>query len=350
MKPALITRSGAYAATSSVRARSQACRGLGWSATDWTKVGIPAASARASPATPGRSDPTATTCHPVVRRDWHASISACSKVPVPEMSTTARAASRRARDRRAAAPALPYSSSGEGSAPARPRPDVADHGKHDSGEQTGQTHGCRGHHQQGQQPRTEIGQPNRAQVATGGPGQAHEHAAASTPASPPTRLLASNRAPAATGSRPTRRPPRPALRSPATTARPGHPGRAGQRAEQRQAGQHAELGRRRSDDRSGAEHEAGAQRVRGRPDQGVGYQGQLCEQQRDAAADPGVEAECRAAHRSKWRIRPVTSSAGAGRPAAPAAAPSTARGRAAAQAGQPSVSGRPSARRGADGR
>ena len=63
MKPALITRSGAYAATSAVRARSQSFR-LGWSATAWTKVGIPAAAARASPAIPGRSEPTATICTP----------------------------------------------------------------------------------------------------------------------------------------------------------------------------------------------------------------------------------------------------------------------------------------------
>ena len=63
MNPALITRSGAYAETFAVSARSQASR-LGWSATGTTKVGMPAASARASPATPGRSEPTATIARP----------------------------------------------------------------------------------------------------------------------------------------------------------------------------------------------------------------------------------------------------------------------------------------------
>ena len=59
-KPALTTRSGAYAATSLVSASSQSAR-LGWSATACTKVGMPAAAARSSPATAGRSEPTATT-------------------------------------------------------------------------------------------------------------------------------------------------------------------------------------------------------------------------------------------------------------------------------------------------
>ena len=63
MNPALTTRSGAYAATSAVSASVPAgpARVVGHGCT---KVGMPAASARASPATPGRSEPTATTATP----------------------------------------------------------------------------------------------------------------------------------------------------------------------------------------------------------------------------------------------------------------------------------------------
>ena len=63
----------------------------------------------------------------------------------------------------------------------------------------------------------------------------------------------------------------------------------GQRAEQRQAGQYAELGGGGGDHRAGANPEPGAERVRGRPDQGVRDEGQLGQQQRDASGDSGVQ-------------------------------------------------------------
>ena len=97
MKPALITRSGSYAATSAVRARSQSAL-LAWSCSDSTKVGMLARAARSNPWMPGRSEPTATISAPYAG-SAQASISACSRVPLPEISTTSRAA----RPRRVAA-------------------------------------------------------------------------------------------------------------------------------------------------------------------------------------------------------------------------------------------------------
>src|SRR3954468_10172257 len=89
MNPALITRSGSYAATRSARAASQPARSDG-STRGWTKVLTPAAAARSRPTTPGRSEPTATTLAPYVG-SAPASSRAWSSAPVPDSRTTSRA-------------------------------------------------------------------------------------------------------------------------------------------------------------------------------------------------------------------------------------------------------------------
>ena len=192
-------------------------------------------------------------------------------------------------------------------------------------------------HEGRQQPRTEIGQPNGAQVATGCPGQADEDTR--RPVLRPVRRPGCWRrigSPAATGSRSTRPPPRPALRRPATTAGPGHPDR-GWAARPAAAGRAACRARSPPERRPIRRRARSRRRARTRPPRPgrSGRRASCCQQQRDAAADPGVERGCRAVTRSRWRIRPVTSSA-APQTSSTSSAPSTARGRSAGP-GRPAV-------------
>ena len=168
---------------------------------------MPTRRARSNPAASARSEPTATISAPYAGSAT-ASISACSRVPVPEIRTTTRAGT-----------GLTLSSRTRSRHRGADRPSPPDQPQQQTGDQPGQAQGGRRHDEQRQQPGTEADEP-RACPGHRWPPRPVRRTSLRPAARPGRRPGCSRRTgPAVARARPgRRRPRRRAPRRPATTA------------------------------------------------------------------------------------------------------------------------------------